>query len=261
MKHLLLALTLSIAAGCAHMVPGPVGPAPAAESPPFEAWSAVLQEFVDERGRVDFHGLAAKRLQLDRFVAWIYAHSPESHPALFRERNAVLAFHLNAYNALSMYHIIESGIPQSLGGLAKVRFFYLSRLQVGKRPISLYDYENKVIRPMGEARIHFALNCMSIGCPVLPRAPFSAATLEAELQREAQNFMNDARHVRVDDAQRTVWLSEIFDFFPEDFLAQSPSILEYVNRYRNIRVPQDYSVRFIPYDWTVNAQPVPERSR
>ena len=260
MKHLLLALMLSIAAGCAT-VSGPAGPAPSPTSPPYDAWSAVLKEFVDEQGRVDFRGLAANRAELDRFVAWIYAHSPTSDPALFRDRSAVLAFHLNAYNALSMYNVIESGFPHTLAGFAKVRFFYLTRLQVGRQPISLYDYENKVIRAIGEARIHFALNCMAVGCPALPREPFRAESREAELEREAITFMNDARHVRIDEAARTVWLSEIFDFFPEDFLAQAPSLSAYVNRYRTIKVPEDYAVRFMPYDWTVNAQPPTPRIR
>ena len=260
MKTFLLPLILSVVAGCAT-VPGPADPAPATESPPYEAWSAVLSEFVDERGQVDFHGLAANRADLDRFVSWIYTRSPESDPALFHDRGAALAFHLNAYNALSMYNVIESGFPHTLDGFAKVRFFYLARLQVGRRPLSLYDYENKVIRLMGEPRVHFALNCMSVGCPVLPRVPFRAETVETDLQRETVKFMNDERHVRVDEAARTVWLSEIFSFFPEDFLAQLPSLPAYVNRYRTIKVPEDYVVRFIPYDWTVNAQPATPRKR
>ena len=254
MKHLLMAAMFSLAAGCAT-VSGPTGRVPATEFLPYDAWAAVLEEFVDDWGRVDFRGLAAKRTELDRFVAWVYARSPESDPALFRDRSAVLAFHLNAYNALSMYHVIESGFPQSFDGFAKVRFFYLTRLQVGRRAMSLYDYENKVIRLLGEPRIHFALNCMSVGCPVLPRVPFGAETLENDLQRETVKFMNDVKHVRLDESTRTVWLSEIFNFFPEDFLSHSPSLPAYVNRYRTIKVPEDYAVRFIPYDWTVNAQP------
>ena len=254
MKRWLLILMFGVVGGCAT-VAGPGGPAPATETPPYDAWSAVLQQFVDERGRVNFRGVAAKRTELDRFVHWVYARSPESDPALFRDRNAALAFHLNAYNALAMYHVIESGFPRTLDGFAKVGFFYLARLQVGRRPISLYDYENKVIRPMGEPRIHFALNCMVVGCPALPRVPFRAETLEAQLQRETVNFMNDERHVRIDDAVQTVWLSEIFDFYTADFLAQSPSLLAYVNRFRTVKVPLHYAVRYKPYDWTINAQP------
>ena len=153
-----------------------------------------------------------------------------------------------------MHQVIETGIPASLSGLTKVRFFALSKVAVGGQPISLYDYENKVIRALGDERVHVALNCMSVGCPRLPRAPFRAETLEADLQRESWWFFNEARNVAVDPARRVVRLSEILAFFPEDFLTKAPSLIAYVNRYRTEKIDETYRVEFIPYDWTVNRQ-------
>ena len=252
LNALLVVLALLVVSGCAT-VARPAGEADAVE--PAEAWARVLARHVDDAGRVDFRGMAVDRADLDRYVRWVYDHSPESHPHLFPGREDVLAFHLNAYNALAMHSVIEAGFPPSLAGPTKVRFFWLNKIRVGGRELSLYYYENKVIRAFGEARIHFALNCMSVGCPALPRVPFNAAMLETQLQRETVKFMNDPKHVRVDVAARTAWLSEIFDFFPSDFLAVAPSLLDYVNRFRAQKVPADYSVRFISYDWTVNSQP------
>ncbi|MDX2220052.1 MAG: DUF547 domain-containing protein [Burkholderiales bacterium] len=248
----LVVLMLTLA-GCAS-VPRPTLMAEPDAREPIEAWARVLDRFVDDAGRVDFKSLKADRTDLDRYVAWVYDHSPASHPALFPSRETVLAFHLNAYNALSMHNILESGIPDTLAGFAMVRFFWLAKVRVGGQDISLYDYENKVIRALGEPRVHFALNCMSVGCPTLPRVPFLATTLEAQLQRETLRFMNDPRHVRADASSRTVWLSEIFDFFPSDFLAVAPSFIAYANRYRADPLPADFQVKFIPYDWTVSAQ-------
>ena len=121
--------------------------------------------------------------------------------------------------------------------------------------ISLYEYENKVIRPLGDARVHVALNCMSVGCPRLPRTPFLPHTLQVQLDREARTFYNESRNVAVDPEARVLRLSEILDFYRGDFLAQAPSLAAYVNRYRVERVPEDYAVQFIPYDWTVFRQP------
>lgn len=253
LSHLVVAILL-LMAGCAS-VPRPETSSPPDVREPIEAWAQVLEQFVDEQGRVDYRALARDRSALNRYVGWVYDHSPESHPQLFTDRAAVLAFHLNAYNALSMHNILESGTPDSLAGFAKVRFFWLAKVRVGGADISLYDYENKVIRALGEPRVHFALNCMSVGCPTLPRVPFTRALLETQLQRETVRFMNDPRHVRVDHGTRTAWLSEIFDFFPADFLAVAPSLIDYANRYRAEPVPKDYGVKFIPYDWTVNAWP------
>ncbi len=239
--------------GCATTVPAPRIETPAAA--PIDAWTRVLERFVDERGRVDFDALARDRGDLDRYVAWVYTVGPDNAPTLFPTRAHVLAYHLNAYNALAMYNVIEDGIPATLAGPKKVDFFALRRLRVGGAPLSLYAYENDVIRSLGDERVHFALNCMVVGCPRLPRAPFDAATLEAALERETRFFFAEPRNLEVDPARRAVRMSEILDFYPEDFLARSPSLVAYVNRYRSPPIPADYRVEFIPYDWTINRQP------
>jgi hypothetical protein len=63
---------------------------------------------------------------------------------------------------------------------------------------NLYDYENKVIRPLGDARVHFALNCMVRSCPRLPRTPFKADTLDLVLEQLSHEFFMSEKHLRVD---------------------------------------------------------------
>jgi hypothetical protein len=77
---------------------------------------------------------------------------------------------------LAMHGVVQAGIPDSLGGFRKVSFFYLQKFNIGGKSMSLYHFENEVIRPLGEERVHFALNCMVIGCPKLPRSAFSLAS-------------------------------------------------------------------------------------
>lgn len=243
--------------GCAQLVPAPGAGAITDRGAAEAAWARVLARRVDDRGRVDFAGLGRDRADLDRFVAWVYENGPGNRPALFGGRADILAYHLNAYNALAMYNVLAAGVPRSIAEYGIVRFFWLRRVKVGGEPISLYRYENEVIRPLGEERVHFALNCMAVHCPHLPRQPFHAATLEADLEREARQFLNEPRNVQVDPLRRVVRLSEIFDFFPEDFLAKAPSLVAYVNRYRTAPVPTGYAVEFIQYDWTVVGQAAP----
>lgn len=248
----LVLLLVSLLSACSLYGPPRVESPPTAE--PREAWARVLRTHVDEQGRVNFAALAKQPEDLERYVAWVYAVSPATQPQQFPTPQQVLAYHLNAYNALAMYAVIESDIPESNAGFGKVRFFFLRRVRVGGERMSLRTYEDEVIRPLGDPRIHFALNCMSLGCPRLPREPFEAAKLEQQLEREARLFFSEARNLRVDDATKTVWLSEILDFYPDDFLAQAPSLIAYANRYRTTSVPENYAVRFIPYDWTIARQ-------
>jgi len=95
---------------------------------------------------------------------------------------------------------------------------------------------------------------MVVSCPRLPRTAFTAAALDRELDRAARSFIVENRNVRLDPQNRLVYLSAIFDFYTKDFLAQSPSLIAYINRYRGEPVPLDYRVEFFEYDWTINAQ-------
>ncbi len=215
-------------------------------------WTKVLSEHVDDAGRIDFGSLSQNRRELDRVVSFIAAVDPVSQPSRFPDRPSRLAYYINAYNALAMYGVVDAGLPKSLGGVRKFTFFYLRTFSVGGKSISLYNFENDVIRPLGEQRVHFALNCMVVSCPRLPRTAFSANMLDRQLDAAARAFIGEDRNVRADAAKREIWLSAIFDFYTKDFLAHAPSLVAYVNRYRVGKLPPDLTVRFLDYDWTVN---------
>ena len=215
-------------------------------------WSAVLTRYVGDAGRVDFTALAQDHGDLDRVVAFVAVVNPVSTPQIFPDRASRLAFYINAYNALAMHGVVESGVPASLGGLTKLTFFYFKKFTVGGKSISLYDLENDVIRPVGEERVHFALNCMVVSCPRLPRTAFTADALERQLDMAARTFLAEKRNVSIDPVKREVWLSAIFDFYTKDFLVHAPTLIDYVKRYRTEPIPPEFKVRFFDYDWTVN---------
>ena len=93
-------------------------------------------------------------------------------------------------------------------------------------------------------------------CPRLPREPFRPKRLEAQLTAAAREFCTEGRTVRPDPPHETVWLSAIFDFYIRDFVPKkAPNLISYVNRWRVSTLPQDWQVRFLDYDWTINRQP------
>jgi hypothetical protein len=243
--------------GCSSLVPVPEVP-PGVSGDPLQAWADVLAAHVDELGRVNFDAVAKDPAKLKLYVNYVSKNGPKTTPKAFLSKDAVLAHYLNSYNALSMYNIIDAEIPETLSGLLrKAKFFYFKKFIIDGEEMSLYAYENDIIRKVGEERVHFALNCMSAGCPRLPRKPFTGAKLEAELQAEALRFFNEDRNVQVDTREKEVRLSEILKFFTEDFLKKAPNLIEYANKYRSEKqkLPTDYEVDFISYDWTVNRQP------
>jgi hypothetical protein len=230
------------------------GETPASPEQAVKDWAEVLERHVDSRGYVDFKALKQTPDALIRYTDWVAAVDPSKHPQWFPDKQSMLAHHINAYNALAMRHVLTNDLPRELTALRRLNFFRLSKVGISGTRMSLEAYENDIIRKLGEPRVHVALNCMSESCPRLPRVPFAAETLDTQLDQEARKFFNESRNVRIEAAKRTVYLTEIMKFFPEDFLAVSPSLIAYANRYRNDAIPTDYQVRHIPYDWTIIQQ-------
>ena len=221
-------------------------------------WAATLEKFVDEQGRVDFESLAKDTVRLQRFVDAVAKVSPTSHPNLFPTKEHVYAYHINTYNALAMKGVIERGIPKNFSSLLKrASFFKFRGVVIGGKKTNLYDYENKVIRPLGEARVHFALNCMVVDCPRLPRKVFRPESIEKDLQAAAVEFLNNPKNIEVSVNEKAVYLSGIIKFYVKDYVpsGDKKDLIPYVNQFRSKTVPADYRVKFLDYDWTVNQSP------
>lgn len=230
------------AAACATV--GPPVPTADGATDPNAAWERVLDQHVTDDGRTDFVGLREDPRDLEAYVRWVAAHGPRSTPERFLTPESRLAYWLNAYNAVAMYLVVSTPFrPEDT-----IRFFILTRIQIDGEATSLYDFENGVIRPLGDPRIHFAPNWMARGCPRLPHAPFTTAGVADELDRETRHFLADPRNVQVDPPLRTVRFNSILRFYAEDFLPAAPSLPAYANRYRGEKIPEDYRVRFIRYD-------------
>jgi len=245
-------MSVLLCSACSTVIMAPDVSAPT-QSQAQRAWSDVLTDVVDDTGRVDFGSLQRNPERLERYVSYVSSFDPR----MLANSEERLAYYLNSYNALAMYGVVQKGVPEDFDSTFKrLRFFLLTKFIVGGEEVSLYSYENDRIRALGEPRVHFALNCMSVGCPRLPRVPFEAAILDEQLEQAAVEFFESDKYVVVNNEKREVALSEILDFFTEDFVnpEQASSLIEFVNRFRQSPIPVDYKVTFIPYDWRINAQ-------
>jgi len=169
-----------------------------------------------------------------------------------------LAYNINAYNALAIQGILDGLSPSST--LGRLRYFKLQDWPLAGRKISLYDLEHKVLRPLGDPRIHFAIICASRSCPFLRPEAYTAAKLDAQLDDQARAFVNDPFRNRFDKATKTAQLSEIFKWYEEDFQGAG-SVQKYIARYvADPEVAKDlaqdaYRVQYIDYDWNLNGTP------
>ena len=243
-QRFILLLSSGALVGCVNMpLPGAV----INEQEALASWQTVLATYVNDQGQIDFIALNKKPLDLFRYVNFISEHQPSGTAA------EKLAHYINAYNAMAMYAVLKSGLPKSNDGLKKFSFFFLKRYRIAGENQSLFKYE-KMIRELGDPRVHFILNCMSVGCPKLPQIPMQAATLEETLELETRAFFQDKTKLVVDHRNKIMKVSEILKFYTPEFLVKAPSLVAYVNLYlpQEQKIPLDYQVEFIPYDWTFN---------
>lgn len=272
---------LMLVAGCTSIRPE-LYPEPAVTAPPthfdYQSYQRMLTSFVDHRGGVNYAELVKNRGDMEAFYGQIAAHSPDSHPSLFTDEKAQLAYWINSYNLTTIRGVVQHYPISSVEDVPpplllfflprKSGFFFFQRFTYGGVETSLYYLENQVIRKrFVDPRYHFALNCASKSCPELPREPFYPDRLDEQLDREAANFINDKRHVLYDAESKTLYLSSIFDWYESDFISwlragkpvPNKALVDYVLLYleeqtaRQVKDDRDgLNIAFLPYDWGLN---------
>jgi hypothetical protein len=133
------------------------------------------------------------------------------------------------------------------------------KLIVGGQPVSLEDIEHKILRKMGEPRIHFAIVCASIGCPRLLNEAYIGDKLNAQLTTNAQVFFAQQDKFHVDVKSKTAYLSPILDWFKTDFGKTSSDQLKTIAPYvpenaRDLISTGNVKIAYLDYDWGINDQ-------
>ena len=140
----------------------------------------------------------------------------------------------------------------------RVGYFKVADYEVYGMTIDLYDLEHDVIIPLGEPRIHSAIVCASVSCPVLQSRAYTAQMLDQQLERNAHAFINDTTRNRFDRTAKIAYLSNIFDWFERDFTNAAGSVQRYFARYvADLEIAQalsedSYQIRYLDYDWSLN---------
>jgi len=207
--------------------------------------------------RVDYRGLAESPAWR-RLVDGLALADPDA----LAGRAERLAFWIDAYNILAIDLVVRHpgiGSIRDIGSLLRP-VWDREAGRVGGRARSLGEIEHEILRPMGDPRIHGAIVCASVSCPPLRREPFSAGHLDALLDDQMRRWLaSPEKGLRIDRGSNTVKLSRVFDWFARDFEAEGGA-LAFASRY----APEperawlaanaaDLRIRYLPYDWDLNA--------
>lgn len=218
---------------------------------------------------VRYAGFKAQRAGLQSYLAQLSAVTPQDYASWTKPQQ--LAFLVNAYNAYTV-ELILTRYPdlksiKDLGGVFespwKKKFF---RLLGSER--SLDELEHGLIRAPGvfdDPRIHVAVVCASIGCPMLRSEAFVADRLDAQFDDAMRRFLSDRQRNRFDAAAGTLAVSKIFDWYQKDFEQGHRGIdslktlfARYADRLADAPAAQAelragrYKLTHLDYDWALN---------
>ena len=228
------------------------------------AWTGFLKAYVmpqpDGLNRVAYAAVSsADRATLKGYIARL-----EATDVAGLDKPEQFAFWANLYNAKTIAIVIEKypvksikdislggGLLASLtGGPWKAKVLKVSGVE-----LSLDDIEHAILRPYHkDARVHYAVNCASVGCPNLMTEAFTGKDLERQLDASARAYVNSARGFAV--RGNAVKASSIYKWFAADFGGSEQAVLEHAlkyaddplkNKLKGIAVVKSYD-----YDWTLN---------
>lgn len=224
-------------------------------------WQTVLEHnLIDLHpsgiNRFDYAGISTEDKQL---LARYLARMQQLDPRTF-SRARQKAYWINLYNALTVNLIIENYPVASITELRE-SFFRFGPwdddiAQIAGQTLSLNDIEHRILRPIfRDNRIHYAVNCASLGCPNLAAQVYRAGDLDRQLDNAARDYINHPRGVEFRDD--TLWVSSIYAWYGEDFGGSDKALLEHLQRYAAAPLTQKLSQYRGSikdhYDWALNS--------
>ena len=236
------------------------------------AWTALLKKHVvlvdgGKASKLNYAAIAQDRPALKTYLDTLSKVQPTEYATWKKPEQ--LAFLINAYNAFTVEKILTRypdlksirDFGSVFGNPWKDKFFTL----LGK-PMTLDGIEHETIRVPGafdEPRIHFAVNCASIGCPMLREEAYVADRIDRQLEEQAERFLSDRSRNRWSDANLEI--SKIFDWYKKDFTAGYKgitSVEQFLGKYAALLAdkPDDQKairdgrvkVKYLDYDWALN---------
>jgi len=239
-------------------------------------WTALLRANVVEvehgdASRVDYAAIKHHVGQLDAIAVELSGVTAQQYAGWTQARRE--AFLINAYNAFTVKLIVDHypgiGSIKDIGGLFtspwKIDFFSLLGHQTHLNAI-----EARLRKPgsFDDPRIHFAINCASIGCPMLRSEAYTAEKLDTQLDDQTRRFLSDHSRNRYARGRLEVW--KIFDWYAADFshgwhgitsvkqffAAHAADLTADAAGQTRIRA-QKVFVNYLDYDWHLNGSTTP----
>ena len=173
----------------------------------YQTYNNVLQTYVSDRGLVNYQQLQANRQELDQFNQSLARVNPETYQS-WSDREK-LAFLLNAYNSFTLQSIIDQNpLKKSIRDIPGV--WKRRQLAIAGRKKTLDNIEHDTIRKdFNEPRIHMALVCAAMSCPILRNKAYTPEKLDLQLDDQVRKFITSSQGFKIDRDRKIVYLSSL----------------------------------------------------
>ena len=248
-----------------------------------DKFSEVLNNFVDDRGMVDYKKLRRQRLKLKALIREFDSLNPDEYKSWTKENK--IAFWLNAYNIQMLkiitdnYPIQSSRILRLYPGWGPNSILHIKgiwseyKFLVMDEEFTLSEIDKRILRKeFDDPRIFFALFRGSLSGPPLRNEPYYGHRLNEQLDDQVRKFLSGPLAFKVDPEKRRVYLSSLFQIssYGREFLAKfaidkkfkdhdpnTRAVLNFITNYVSPDVVSfleigRYSIKYMKYDWTIN---------
>lgn len=232
------------------------------------AWQAWLDEYLvtQDNGATAVRYEAVDKAGRQALDAYIQALTSSDPLTLTRAQQ--FAYWVNLYNAVTVQVVLNNPSKDSITSMGSGWFsggpWDEAFISINDKPVTLNDIEHRILRPIWQDhRIHYVVNCASIGCPNLSATALTAANHQAQLELAEQNFVNHPKGVMV-NAKGKLVLSKIYDWYREDFPSDDDAFVDYLAQVMSSTTRPALSVEDIrrkfddvsyDYDWNLNDAP------
>jgi len=221
-------------------------------------WTDILSNYTSQRDGLNYFRYG--QVTEDDFERLEdYIEDLESVAVTELDADQQFAYWVNLYNALTVWVILEH---YPVDTIRDISFSLLTRgpwkeefVSVQDVELTLDNIEHDILRPVYEDnRIHYAVNCASIGCPNLQNVAFTVENLEEQLEKAAREYINHPRGARIEDDELIV--SSIYDWYQEDFGDSEIGVIEHLLEYASSELAEDLQdfdeIDDYEYDWRLN---------
>jgi len=215
-----------------------------------EMWDKLLQKHVTAGGKVDYTGFQADEASLDKYIKHLATNMVKKEWGMAEKK----AFWINAYNAHAIKLVLSRYPVNSINDVAD-KPFDKRFIKLGAQTLTLNQIEKSVLKKQfKDPRIHFAINCASYSCPKLYNKAFTMFNVEKQLDVLTKGFMvsEHMSYTEKDGIVKTVAMSQLFNWYKDDFIAYSGSVLAYITAYSGKKFHQKVKISFKEYNWKLN---------